>query len=170
MKRMGGLQGIMGLLPGVAKMKAQMADANIDDRMISRQEAIISSMTRAERKKPDLLNASRKRRIAAGAGVEVQDVNRLLKQHRQMADTVKALSRGGPKKMQQMAAMLGGLGGGGPGGADMARLKAMGGGKMAEPSAEEMKALQDRLAGLGGGQMPNLPGGLPGLPGFPKKN
>ena len=170
MKRMGGLQGIMGLLPGVAKMKAQMADANIDDRMISRQEAIISSMTRAERKKPDLLNASRKRRIAAGAGVEVQDVNRLLKQHRQMADTVKALSRGGPKKMQQMAAMLGGLGGGGPGGADMARLKAMGGGRMPEPSAEEMKALQDRLAGLGGGQMPNLPGGLPGLPGFPKKN
>ena len=170
MKRMGGLQGIMGLLPGVAKMKAQMADANIDDRMIGRQEAIISSMTRAERKKPDLLNASRKRRIAAGAGVEVQDVNRLLKQHRQMADTVKALSRGGPKKMQQMAAMLGGVGGGGPGGADMARLKAMGGGRMAEPSAEEMKALQDRLAGLGGGQMPNLPGGLPGLPGFPKKN
>ncbi|WP_374516524.1 signal recognition particle protein [Brevundimonas sp.] len=170
MKRMGGLQGIMGLLPGVAKMKAQMADANIDDRMISRQEAIISSMTKAERKKPDLLNASRKRRIAAGAGVEVQDVNRLLKQHRQMADTVKALSRGGPKKMQQMAAMLGGVGGGGMGGPDMARLKAMGGGKMAEPSAEEMKALQDRLAGLGGGQMPNLPGGLPGLPGFPKKN
>src|SRR5690606_36103950 len=169
MKRMGGLQGIMGMLPGVAKMKAQMADANVDDRMISRQEAIISSMTRAERKKPDLLNASRKRRIAAGAGVEVQDVNRLLKQHRQMADMVKSLSRGGPKKMQQMAAMLGGLGGG-PGGADMARLKAMGGGRMPEPSAEEMKALQDRLAGLGGGQMPNLPGGLPGLPGFPKKN
>src|SRR5690606_13491575 len=160
MKRMGGLQGIMGMLPGVAKMKAQMADANVDDRMISRQEAIISSMTKAERKKPDLLNASRKRRIAAGAGVEVQDINRLLKQHRQMADMVKSLSRGGPKKMQQMAAMLGGLGGGGPGGADMARLKAMGGGRMPEPSAEEMKALQDRLAGLGGGQMPNLPGGL----------
>ena len=169
MKRMGGLQGIMGLLPGVAKMKAQMADSGVDDRMISRQEAIISSMTKAERKKPDLLNASRKRRIAAGAGVEVQDINRLLKQHRQMADMVKSLSRGGPKKMQQMAAMLGGLGGG-AGGPDMARLKAMGGGRMPEPSAEEMKALQDRLAGLGGGQMPNLPGGLPGLPGFPKKN
>ena len=170
MKRMGGLQGIMGMLPGVAKMKAQMAESNVDDRMISRQEAIISSMTKAERKKPDLLNASRKRRIAAGAGVEVQDINRLLKQHRQMADMVKSLSRGGPKKMQQMAAMLGGLGGGGPGGADMARLKAMGGGRMPEPSAEEMKALQDRFAGLGGGQTPNLPGGLPGLPGLPKKN
>ncbi|WP_292227329.1 signal recognition particle protein [Brevundimonas sp.] len=166
MKRMGGLQGIMGMLPGVAKMKNQMADSGIDDRMILRQEAIISSMTKAERKKPDLLNASRKKRIAAGAGVDVQDVNRVLKQHRQMADMVKSMARGGPKKMQQMAAMLGGLGGGGMGGPDMARLKALGGGKMAEPSADELKAVQDRLAGLGGGQ---LPGGLPGLPGFPSK-
>ena len=120
---------------------------------------------------PDLLNASRKKRIAAGAGVQVQDINRLLKQHRQMADMVKAMARGGPKKMQQMAAMLGGLGGGGlpgmgGGGADMARLKAMGGGKLAEPDAEQMKALQDRFAGLGGGQPP---GGLPGLPGLPTK-
>jgi signal recognition particle subunit SRP54 len=146
-------------------MKAQMADSGVDDRMILRQEAIISSMTKAERKKPDLLNASRKKRIAAGAGVEVQDVNRVLKQHRQMADVVKSMARGGPKKMQQMAAMLGGLGGGG--GPDLARLKAMGGGKMPEPSADELKAVQERLAGLGGGQ---LPGGLPGLPGFPKKN
>jgi len=165
MKRMGGLQGIMGMLPGVAKMKGQMAESGIDDRMILRQEAIISSMTKAERKKPDLLNASRKKRIAAGAGVEVQDVNRVLKQHRQMADVVKSMARGGPKKMQQMAAMLGGLGGGG--GPDLARLKAMGRGKMPEPSADELKAVQERLAGLGGGQ---LPGGLPGLPGFPKKN
>jgi signal recognition particle subunit SRP54 len=166
MKRMGGLQGIMGMLPGVAKMKAQMADSGVDDRMIARQEAIISSMTKAERKKPDLLNASRKKRVAAGAGVEVQDINRLLKQHRQMADMVKSMSRGGGKGMKQMAAMMGGLGGGMGGGPDMARLKAMGGGRMPEPSADEMKALQDRLAGLGGGQ---LPGGLPGLPGFPPK-
>lgn len=165
MKQMGGLQGIMGMLPGVAKMKAQMADSGVDDRMIGRQQAILSSMTKAERKKPDLLNASRKKRIAAGAGVEVQEINRLLKQHRQMADMVKSLARGGPKKMQQMAAMLGGLGGG-PGQPDMARLKAMGGGRMPEPSAEEMKAIQDRLSGLGGG-MP--PGGLPGLPGLPTK-
>ena len=128
MKRMGGLQGIMGLLPGVAKMKSQMAASGVDDRMIARQEAILSSMTKAERKKPDLLNASRKRRIAAGSGVDVADINRLLKQHRQMADMVKSLAKGGPKKMQQMAAMLGGLGGGAPGGADMARLKALGGG------------------------------------------
>jgi signal recognition particle subunit SRP54 len=172
MKKMGGLQGIMGMLPGVAKMKSQMADANVDDKSIARQEAIISSMTKAERKKPDLLNASRKKRVAAGAGVEVQDINRLLKQHRQMADMVKSMAKGGPRKMQQMAAMLGGLGGGagggmpGMGGPDLNRLKAMGGGKMPEPSADEMKAIQDRLAGLGGGQ---LPGGLPGLPGFPPK-
>ena len=176
MKKMGGLQGIMGMLPGVAKLKAQMADSNVNDKMIARQEAIISSMTKAERKKPDLLNASRKKRVAAGAGVEVQDINRLLKQHRQMADMVKSLSKGGGKNLQKMAALMGGLGGGGGGmpglpgmggGPDMARLKALGGGKMAEPSADEMKAIQDRLAGLGGGQ---LPGGLPGLPGFPKKN
>ena len=173
MKKMGGLQGIMGLLPGVARMKAQMADSGVDDRMIARQEAIISSMTKLERKKPDLLNASRKKRIAAGAGVDVQDVNRVLKQHRQMADVVKQMARGGPKKMQQMAAMLGGLGGGGipgmpgmGGGPDLNRLKALGGGKTPEPSADELKAIQDRLAGLGGGQ---LPGGLPGLPGFPPK-
>jgi len=172
MKRMGGLQGIMGMLPGVAKMKGQMAESGIDDRMILRQEAIISSMTKAERKKPDLLNASRKKRIAAGAGVDVQDVNRVLKQHRQMADVVKSMARGGPKKMQQMAAMLGGLGGGGGipgmggGGPDLNRLKALGGGKTPEASADDLKAIQDRLAGLGGGQ---LPGGLPGLPGFPPK-
>jgi signal recognition particle subunit SRP54 len=179
MKRMGGLQGIMGMLPGVAKMKGQMAESGIDDRMILRQEAIISSMTKVERKKPDLLNASRKKRIAAGAGVDVQDVNRVLKQHRQMADVVKQMARGGPKKMQQMAAMLGGLGGGGGipgmpgmgGGPDLNRLKALGGGKTPEPSADDLKAIQDRLAGLGnplggGGQ---LPGGLPGLPGFPPK-
>ena len=171
MKRMGGLQGIMGLLPGVAKMKAQMAETGVDDRMISRQQAIISSMTKAERKKPDLLNASRKKRVAAGAGVEVQDINRLLKQHRQMQDAVKMMTRGGGKNLARMAQALGIQGGGlpgmgGPGGADMARLKAMGGGKLPEPSGDEMKALQDRLAGLGGG---SVPGGLPGLPGLPTK-
>jgi len=160
MRKMGGLQGIMGMLPGAAKVKAQMAEANIDDRMIARQEAIISSMTKAERKKPDLLNASRKRRIAAGAGVEVQDVNRLLKQHRQMADAVKALSRGGGKNLARMAQMMGM--GGGP---DMARLKAMGGGKMAQPDPNQIPSLPG-LPGAGG---PQLPGGLPGLPGFPPK-
>src|SRR5690606_22715423 len=131
---------------------------------------VTNSMTKAERKKPDLPNARRKKRGAKGAGVEVQDINRLLKQHRQMADMVKSLSKGGGKNLQKMASMMGGLPGMGAGGLgggpDMNRLKALGGGKMPEPSADEMKAIQDRLAGLGGGQ---LPGGLPGLPGFPKK-
>lgn len=172
MRRMGGLQGIMGLLPGVQKIKKQLEDSNVTDRMIARQEAIISSMTKAERKKPEILNASRKRRIAAGAGVEVSEINRLLKQHRQMADAVKMMSRNGGKGFAQMARMLGGMAG--PGGADMARLKALGGGKLDPAAAEaEQKKLQEamsRLPGLGGAPsgLPNL-GGLPGLPGFPPK-
>jgi signal recognition particle subunit SRP54 len=75
MQRMGGLGGLMDLMPGVQKAKQQMAAANIDDKMLKRQEAIIMSMTRMERRKPDILAASRKRRIAAGAGVEVAEVN-----------------------------------------------------------------------------------------------
>ena len=78
MKRMGGMEGLMGFLPGVQKIKKQMAEANVSDKALDRQAAIISSMTKLERKKPDILAASRKRRIAAGAGVEVSEVNRLL--------------------------------------------------------------------------------------------
>src|SRR5689334_11547328 len=92
MKRMGGMDGLMGLLPGVQKVKKQISEAGISDKMIDRQAAIISSMTKAERRKPDILQASRKRRIASGAGVEVAEVNRLLKQHRQMADAFKMMS------------------------------------------------------------------------------
>ena len=112
MKRMGGMEGLMGMLPGVQKIKKQIAEANIDDKMVDRQGAIISSMTKLERKKPDILAASRKRRIAAGAGVDVAEVNRLLKQHRQMADAFKMMSKGGGKGFAQMAQMLGGMGGG----------------------------------------------------------
>src|SRR6516165_8451373 len=86
MKRMGGMEGLMGMLPGVQKMKKQIAESGVTDKMVDRQAAIISSMTKAERRKPDILQASRKRRIAGGAGVDVADVNRLLKQHRQMSD------------------------------------------------------------------------------------
>lgn len=159
MKRMGGMEGLMGLLPGVQKAKKQIAESGISDKTIDRQLAIISSMTKAERKKPDVLQASRKRRIAGGAGVDVADVNRLLKQHRQMADTFKAMSKNGGKGFAQMASMLGG---GAPGGMNMSKLKAMGAGKM--PSAEEMEQLAAKLQGPGG------PGGglkLPGLGGLP---
>jgi signal recognition particle subunit SRP54 len=158
MKRMGGMDGLMGLLPGVQKMKKQIADANINDKTIDRQAAIIGSMTKAERKKPDILQASRKRRIAAGAGVDVAEVNRVLKQHRQMADAMKMMSKGGGKGFAQMAQMLGG-GGAGPG---VDRLKAMGGGKM--PSQSEIEDMAAKLQQGGGPKLPGLGGGLP--PGF----
>ena len=159
MQKMGGMQGLMGLLPGVQKIKKQISESNIDETVFKRQAAIISSMTKIERKKPDLLNASRKRRVAAGAGVEVQEINRLLKQHRQMADVFKSMSRDGGKGMARMAQAMGGMGGG-----DMARLKALGGGKLPQPDPSQM----GQLPGLGGG--PNSPGGLPGLGGgFPFK-
>src|SRR3984957_9344740 len=154
MRRMGGMEGLMGMLPGVQKIKKQIAEANIDDRMIRRQEAIIGSMTKIERRKPDLLNASRKRRVAVGAGVEVQEINRLLKQHRQMSDVVKSMSRDGGKGFARMDGALGGMGG-----PDMARLRAMGGGKLGAPGGPP---------GLGGDQS-NTPGGMPGLGGFPFK-
>ena len=94
-EKLGGMGGIMGMLPGVAKMKDQLNSANLDDKFVKRQRAIISSMTPQERRNPDLLKASRKKRIAAGSGVTVEYVNRLLKQHRQMADMMKAMGGGG---------------------------------------------------------------------------
>ena len=97
MRKMGGMEGLMGMLPGVGKAKKQMAAANIDDSLLTRQEAIVLSMTPKERRKTKLLNGSRKRRIANGSGTTVQDVNRLVKQHRQMADMVKKLGKLGKK-------------------------------------------------------------------------
>ncbi|HUN49491.1 MAG TPA: signal recognition particle protein Srp19, partial [Candidatus Sulfotelmatobacter sp.] len=96
-KKMGGMGGILGMLPGVAKAKAALAEGKIDEKMIGRQEAIIGSMTPFERRNPKLIQASRKRRIAAGSGTSVQDVNRLLKQHLQMADMMKRMQKLGQK-------------------------------------------------------------------------
>jgi signal recognition particle subunit SRP54 len=93
MRKMGGLGSLMNLLPGVGKMKAALKNANIDDRLIKRQEAIIQSMTPAERKNVDLLGASRKRRIAAGSGVQVADVNRLIKQFLEMQKMMKQMQK-----------------------------------------------------------------------------
>jgi signal recognition particle subunit SRP54 len=154
MERMGGMEGLMGLLPGVQKIKKQMAEASVSDKALRRQRAIIGSMTKAERKKPDILQASRKRRIAAGAGVDVAEVNRLLKQHRQMQDAFKFMAKDGGKNLARMAGMFGGGG--------MDRLKAMGGGKLAPPAAPEAGGLPG-LSGLGG-PAPK-PTGLPGLGG-----
>ena len=94
-RKMGDMKGIMGMLPGIGKIKKQVADANIDDKMISHQEAIIFSMTPLERKNPKLLNGKRRKRIAAGSGTSVQEVNRLLKQHKQMAQMMKKMGKSG---------------------------------------------------------------------------
>jgi signal recognition particle subunit SRP54 len=151
MERMGGMEGLMGMLPGVQKVRKQMSEAGLSDSMIRRQRAIIGSMTSRERRKPDILQASRKRRIAAGAGVEVAEINRLLKQHRQMQDAFKMLARDGGRGLARMAGLFG------PG-----KLAALGGGAPPPPP------------GMGGPSLPGLPGfpsgappmgGLPGLGG-----
>lgn len=158
MEKIGGIGGIMGLLPGVAKMKDQIAKANLDDGMIKRQRAIILSMTPKERRNPDLLKASRKKRIATGSGAKVEEVNRLLKQHRQMADLMKSFGAGKRGGLMGKAAQMMGLGGGG----------------MEMPSEEELKKLQEKLGGAppgGGSGLPAAPPAdllakKPGLPGL----
>ncbi len=150
MLKMGGLQGLMGMLPGMGKIQKQMEEANFDDRVIRRQIALIQSMTKRERANPDLLQASRKKRIAAGAGLEVQELNRLLKMHRQMADMMKKMGKMGKKGLMRGAlSQMFGKGGLNP---------AMMGGPGGMPGAAPGEA--PKLPGLGG-----APGGLP--PGFP---
>jgi signal recognition particle subunit SRP54 len=111
--KMGGLDGLMAMLPGVGKIKKQMAQAKIDPKLLKRQEAIILSMTAQERLKPKLIHASRKKRIAAGSGTSVQEINRLMKQFKQMSGMMKKVSKMGKKGMLRQG--LAGLGG--PGGA-----------------------------------------------------
>jgi signal recognition particle subunit SRP54 len=98
MRKMGGMSGLLGMLPGVGKIKQQMAEAKLDDGMIGRQLAIVSSMTPKERRNPQILHASRKRRIAMGSGTSVQDVNKLLKQHKQMQIMMKRVKKMGGTK------------------------------------------------------------------------
>jgi signal recognition particle subunit SRP54 len=101
LQKMGGLGGVMGLLPGVGKIQKQLSQANIDERILKRQQAIISSMTREERKKPELIKASRKQRIANGSGVSVADVNKLLKQHMEMQRMMKQMKKLGQKGLMR---------------------------------------------------------------------
>jgi signal recognition particle subunit SRP54 len=101
LRKMGGLGGVMGMLPGIQKVKAQLDSARVDDRVIKRQEAIIGSMTRAERRDVKLLNANRRRRIAAGSGTSVEDVNRLVKQYMEMARMMKQVSKLGQKGLMR---------------------------------------------------------------------
>jgi signal recognition particle subunit SRP54 len=100
-KKMGGLEGLMGMLPGVGQIKKQMAAAKIDPGLVRRQEAIILSMTRQERSNPKVIHASRKKRIAAGSGTSVQEVNKLLKQHQQMVGMMKKVSKLGKRGLMR---------------------------------------------------------------------
>ena len=98
MSKLGGMKGVLSMLPGVGKIQKQMAGAAIDDTVFRRQEAILSSMTPRERRDARILNASRKRRIAAGSGTTVQDVNKLLKMHKEMATMMKRMAKMGKKR------------------------------------------------------------------------
>ena len=115
MQKMGGLTGMLDKLPGMGNM-AQMAQNQVDTKMFTRMEAIINSMTPAERRNPDILNGSRKKRIVAGSGTQIQDLNRLIKQHKQMAKMMKKMGQKGG--MTNMMRGMGGMmpPGGGPGG------------------------------------------------------
>jgi signal recognition particle subunit SRP54 len=166
MQKLGGMGGVLSMLPGIGKVKKQIDAANIDDSVLKRQQAIISSMTKGERKNPKLLNASRKKRVAAGSGTSVQDINKLVKMHRQMADMMKAMG----KKRGALSALFGGgmpqmpadmpEGGDLPKGADLpANFPGLPGG-----------GLPGGLPGLPGAGFPGgMPPGLPGLPGQRKK-
>jgi len=159
MMSMGGLGGLMGMMPGIAKMKNQIAAAGMDDKLLKRQVAIIESMTPQERRNPDILKNSRKKRIAAGSGTSPEQINKLLKMHRGMADMMKAMGKGGKRgPMAGLGQMLG-LGGG------------------PAPSPEQLAEIAKNMPGGGlppglpdgGGlppTMPKLPPNMPGLPGL----
>ena len=143
MQGMGGMSGLLGMMPGVAKMKNQIANAGLDDKLVKRQMAIIDSMTPQERRNPDILKASRKKRIASGSGTTPEAINKLLKMHRGMSDMMKMMGSGkrGP---------LASLG------------QAMGFGS-AMPSPEQMAEFAKKMP-PGAGGMPGLPPGMPTLP------
>jgi signal recognition particle subunit SRP54 len=168
MQHMGGMTGLMSMLPGIAKIKNQLAERNLDEKVLKRQMAIIDSMTPQERRNPDVLKASRKRRIAVGSGTKPEDINKLLKMHRTMADMMKAM--GGAKRgpMAGLANMLG-LGGGMPSAEEMAKLaEKLPGGLPGAPGAPA-SGLPPRMRGLPP-NFPGLPGGLPtGVPGLGSK-
>ena len=142
MLKMGGMQGVMGMMPGMGGMAKKAEEAGFNDRMLRRQIALIQSMTKRERANPDVLQASRKKRIAAGAGLEVSELNKLLKQHKQMAEMMKKMGKGG--MMKNVIRQLVGKGG-------MPDLSGM----SPEAMAEAAKGMQSGM---------NLGGGFPGMP------
>lgn len=145
MQNMGGLGMLAGMMPGMKKAKAAMAAADMDDKVLVHMDAIIASMTEKERKNPAVMNAKRKKRVAAGSGTDVQRVNKVLKMHQEMSRAMKQIKKMGGLK--GLASMFGGGGMGGPGGGELPPGGLPG------------------LGGPGGG----LPPGLPGLGGKPKK-
>ena len=162
MQKMGGMEGMMGMMPGMGKMAKQMEGAGIDDRMLVQQIALIQSMTKKERANPKILQASRKKRIAAGAGMEVSELNKLLKMQRQMGDMMKKMGKMGKGGMLKQA-MKGMFGKGGPSPEDMQGMDP----KAIEQAAKQMgsgRGMPGGFPGMGGGQ--SLP---PGLSGFGKK-
>ena len=167
MMKMGGMESIMGMMPGMGKMAKQAEAAGMDDKVFKRQIALIQSMTKKERANPQILQASRKKRIASGAGLEVSELNKLLKMHRQMSDMMKKMGKMGKGGMlkQAMRGMFGkgGMPAGMPPGMDPSQM---------DPKALEAAAKQlGAKGGLPGG-LPGLGGGLglpPGLSGFGKK-
>ncbi|MFL5228435.1 MAG: signal recognition particle protein, partial [Microvirga sp.] len=165
MDKIGGMGGVMGMLPGIGKMKAQIEQAGLGDGMIRRQRAIIDSMTPKERRNPDLLKASRKKRIASGSGTRVEEVNKLLKMHRQMADMMKMMGGGKGRGIGAALGNMMGFGGGGmpqPSPEMLAEMqKKMGGGMPGMPGGGGLPPLPPGLGGKG----PAMPGGLPGLGG-----
>jgi signal recognition particle subunit SRP54 len=101
LQKMGGLSSLMGMLPGVPKVQQQMKNAKIDDGMVKRQLAILSSMTPRERRRPEIIKASRKQRIARGSGTTVQEINKLLKQHQEASRMMKKLTKQGKKGLMR---------------------------------------------------------------------
>ena len=156
MQNMGGIGALAGMLPGMKKAKAAMADSGMNDKVLVHLEAIIGSMTVAERARPELLNAKRKIRLAKGSGTNVQDVNKLLKMHQEMGKAMKQIRKMGG--MKGLAAMFGkgGLGGGGDGGGtpDGGGLGGMGGGSFGGMGGGGGLGGMPNLPGLGGGKLP----------------
>ena len=156
MAAMGGMSGLLGMMPGVAKMKNQIANAGLDDKLLKRQMAIIDSMTPQERRNPDLLKASRKKRIAAGSGTTPEAINKLLKMHRGMADMMKAMGKGKRGPLAGLGQTMGFGCGGMPSPEQMAELAK----KMPGGVPPECRAAADDAETAA--EFPGIPG-LPGL-------
>jgi signal recognition particle subunit SRP54 len=178
LQKMGGMGGVMNMLPGMGKIKKQVEGMDLDNKLLKRQMAIISSMTPYERRNPKTMDAKRKKRVAAGSGTKVEEINRLLKMHIQMAGMMKQMGQGKGLFGKMM-------GKGAPDAAELEKMQAELAGLDPNALPEDLKDMMKGgslpsmpgLPGLGAGKLPGL-GNLPGLggsspfkglPGFGKK-